>query len=175
MTSSSDSVEIRPLRPAEAEAWRALRLQMLKESPTAFSSAYEDAVELDLERFASRIPDDGVDALFGLFVHGRLAGSAGFAVERGRKVRHKGGLWGVYVAPEVRGRGLGAALLARLIEHARQHVAVLQGGVVTANAGAWALYRRLGFEQYGLEADALRIDGRAYDEALLRLRLDPPC
>lgn len=43
--------------------------------------------------------------------------------------------------------------------------------VVTENEAALALYRALGFGDYGREQRALRVAGRYYDEALLALKL----
>ena len=162
--------EIRPLRAADAEAWRTLRLRALKEEPAAFASSYEDAVATDAQTFAAVIPAEGAaGALFGLFIEGELSGSAGFAVFGGLKLRHKGLLWGVYVRPEVRGRGFGKALVARVIEHARGHVDLLQAGVTAADGSARRTYIALGFRPYGLEPAALRVDGVDFDEELLWL------
>ncbi len=164
--------EIRPVTRAEAEAWRTLRLEMLRDEPLAFSSSYEDQVELELDFFAARIPNDGVDALFGVYVDGVLSGSAGFSREEGAKVAHKGVMWSVYLRPHLRGTGIAQALIGRLIEHARDHVAQLHCSVSAANGRAGALYRRLGFVDYGREPRALRIGGVDYDEELLVITFD---
>jgi len=44
-------------------------------------------------------------------------------------------------------------------------------GVNAGNAAAIALYRSAGFERYGIEPDALNVDGRFYDEEHFVLRL----
>jgi ribosomal protein S18 acetylase RimI-like enzyme len=99
---------------------------------------------------------------------------AGFGLPGAEKLRHKGVLWGVYLRDSHRGHGHGRSLVAHVIAHARAHVAVLRATVVTANAEATALYRALGFETYGIERDALRVEGRSFDEALIELRFDAP-
>lgn len=163
---------IRPLRPADAEAWRALRLRALKEEPRAFTSSYEDALGGDAGYWARSIPEEGeASVLFGMMVGGALCGCAGLAVMSGSKIRHKGLMWGVYVAPEARGLGFGRALVAQVIEEARGKVAVLQAGVIAANAAARRIYLGLGFEVYGLERAALRVDGVDIDEELLWIDL----
>ena len=69
--------------------------------PTAFASAYEEALEQDL---SVRIPPpDGPSVLFGAFVGGALSGSAGLHVWPGMKQRHKSELWGMYVVPSLHG------------------------------------------------------------------------
>jgi ribosomal protein S18 acetylase RimI-like enzyme len=168
------SPDIRPLGAADAEAWRALRLQALKEEPRAFTASYEEAAATAPADFARRMPSDGGPAvLFGLFVEGALEGSAGFSVQQGRKLGHKGLLWGVYIRPDWRRRGFGRALVGRVISHARAHVALLQAAVVADNISARRLYRSLGFEPYGVERAAVRVDGEDVDEVLLWIDFRP--
>ncbi len=157
---------------AEAAAWRDLRLEMLREHPTAFKSSYDEEAALPLESFADRIFDDGVSVRFGVYAAGQLCGSAGFQREPRAKTRHKGVMGSLYLKPELRGRGVGDALVQRLIEHARQHVSVLLCSVTSDNAPARELYRRQGFVAYGVEPRALRYRGADYDEELLVLLLD---
>ena len=80
------STEIRPLRAADGEAWRALRLQALEQEPASFAASFEEAVQTDPAEFARRIPaEGGADVLLGLFVDGVLEGAAGFLVQGGLK------------------------------------------------------------------------------------------
>jgi ribosomal protein S18 acetylase RimI-like enzyme len=164
---------IRPLQTADAEQWRALRLEMLRTYPSAFSASFDDAKDQDLAAFAARIPPPGgPSALFGALAGGTLVGTAGLHVHAGAKQSHKAELWTVYVRPLHQRRGIATALLQAAIDHARTRVAVLQLVVGTDNAAARALYRRLGFASYGVERRALRIGGRDYDNDLLALSLD---
>ncbi len=166
--------EIRPIRAADAAAWRALRLQALKQDPVSFAASYEEAAATDPEAFARSIPaEGGPDVLFGLYVDGALEGAAGFAVQGGLKRCHKGLLWGVYVRPAWRGRGFGKALVERVIDHARGQVALLQASVTADNNTARFTYLALGFQSYGVEPAALRVDGVDYDEDLLWLDFRP--
>ena len=85
--------------------------------------------------------------------HGRILSP------KGEKIRHRGGIWGVYVSEECRGKGVGRALLAELI----QPIKLLPGmeqvalAVSRQNAGAKVLYESLGFEVYGCEKRALKV------------------
>ena len=110
--------------------------------------------------------------MFGAVAEGVLLAVAGFAEAEPAKKRHKGLLWGVYVRDAARGRGLGRAVVARVIEHARAHVVQLHAAVVTSNEAARRLYRSLGFEPYGLEPRGLACDGLYFDQELLVLMLD---
>lgn len=173
MAKPGSDFDIRPVTRAEAARWRTLRLEALKNHPVAFMSSYEEAVERDLASFAERIPEPGgAEVLFGVYVGGELAGCAGFGREPGAKEKHKGFMWGVYLRPALRGRGIGEALIGRLIDHARDHVSLLRCSVTVENGSAADLYRRLGFVEYGIEPRSLRYEGRDYDEALLAISFD---
>ena len=100
-----------------------------------------------------------------------LRGVVGFYVPDGAKQRHKGVLWGMFIQPEARGTGLGPALVARVLEHAKQTVEEVRLTVVSTNVAAIRLYERAGFERYGLERRALKVGGSYHDEVLMALSL----
>jgi ribosomal protein S18 acetylase RimI-like enzyme len=170
-------MEMRPLTEADAAAWRELRLRMLREHPDAFGSSYEENVTRPVESFAQRLreahnlPDSFI---LGAFEAGKLVGSAGLSREQGAKDRHKADIFSVYVAPELRGRGVARALLTELIVRARAAPGLeqLQLAVTTHSAAARSLYAALGFETYGVEHHALKLGERYFDEELMVLWLD---
>ncbi len=167
---------IRFLDSADLTAYRNLRLAGLKESPTAFGSSCVDEVDMPLTEFAARMrphgnPDNGI---FGAFVEDRgLVGILGFATEKRVKRAHIASMWGMYVSPEFRGQGFGAALVDEAIAHARKLGTVRQIvlSVTANNVVAASLYRSRGFERYGLERDAICVDGKYFDEEHLALFL----
>jgi ribosomal protein S18 acetylase RimI-like enzyme len=170
-------LEIRQITDTDAAAWWALRLRALRESPEAFGSTYDEAVERPLAIAARRAlpdPDAPDNFTLGAFAP-ELVGFVGFEREEGRKNRHKGSIWGMFVAPESRGQGIGRELLAALVARARQQDGLEQIilTVVSENAAARELYRSYGFTTYGVEPRSLRDDGRYYDEDLMVLWLSP--
>ncbi|MBN1093519.1 GNAT family N-acetyltransferase [Blastococcus sp. TML/M2B] len=73
-----------------------------------------------------------------------------FKAEIGAVSRAACQVQGVWVAPEHRGRGIGAAGTAAVVEHARAHVApVVSLYVNDYNAAARAAYLRVGFREVG--------------------------
>lgn len=102
-----------------------------------------------------------------------LVGLVGLRHQLQAKLQHKASLYTVYVAPSARGTGLGRQLLETAIRHARQHADLRQLllGVTAGNTAALRLYQSLGFVEYGHEPEALCVDGRYYDEILMRLAL----
>jgi ribosomal protein S18 acetylase RimI-like enzyme len=113
------------------------------------------------------------DFNLGAFEDGYLAGTATFIRETGLKERHKGRIYGVYVSPAERGKGIGRALLADLLETARQDSPLEQIllAVATSQTAAKRLYRDLGFEPYGTEPNALKVGSGYVDEDHMILRI----
>ena len=162
---------MRLLGPDDAAAYRALRLDALVRHPGAFRASFDEEADQSLETFAARLE---ADAIFGGFCAGALCGLAGLEIPPARNKRHKGVLFGVYVCPDRRRAGIGTALVAAVVEHARGRVEQVHAAVVTAAAPARALYRKLGFVPYGLEPRALKVGDQYFDQELLVLPLDRP-
>ncbi|MGA7916446.1 MAG: GNAT family N-acetyltransferase [Candidatus Acidiferrales bacterium] len=161
---NTSRIHIRQLAPSEASAYREIRLEALRESPEAFGSTFEAESARPLERFTERLTNCPV---FGAFRNGALVGIAGFMGREGAKDAHKGYLWGMYVRPDSRNAGLGRRLAEAVIEFARPRVELIQLAVVSDNVTARRLYAGLGFAEYGIERNALKQDGRYYDEVLM--------
>jgi ribosomal protein S18 acetylase RimI-like enzyme len=166
---------IRRLDGTDAAAFRALRLHGLQESPASFGSSYEEALAQPLERMAERLrhaPERPHDFVLGAFDRD-LIGLVGFARETRAKTRHKGSIWGMYVAEQARGRGIGRALLQGLLGEARTQpgLEAITLLVVSTNEAAKRIYRSFGFAIYGTEPLALKLGDRYYDEDLMVLRL----
>jgi RimJ/RimL family protein N-acetyltransferase len=168
-------VTVRPLAPADAEAFRALRLRGLREQPEAFGSTYEEEVDRPLQVTADGLPGATGSAVYGAFDDdGALAGIGGMHRESKRKARHRAGIFGMYVVPEARGRGLGRALLQALVDHARtlEGLHRLELGVTTTNTAARGLYVAFGFVPYGVQPDSHRAGGQSWDTELMTMALD---
>jgi RimJ/RimL family protein N-acetyltransferase len=175
MSTISDKcpITIRRLHAEDAERWNALRLEALQKAPRAFITSYEEVASTPLATVATQMPSrESADAIFGAFCEDKLVGMTGFRVLPRIKERHKGMIWGVYVQPHLRGRGVAKMLMQQAIDRARKHVAILQLTAGAENTAARTLYENLGFTVYGSERRAMRLDGREYDDVHLVLYLD---
>lgn len=168
---SNNTVLIRQLSSLEANDvadYRAIRLAALKDSPDAFGSTYEAEAGLATEAFAERLATTIVlGAYAGTGSDARIVGMVGFKQQTIAKLAHKGFLWGFYVAPAARGRGVGLALVDRIVAAATGLVQQLTLSVVRGNDAALALYERCGFETYGVEPRALKSTTGYADEVLM--------
>lgn len=167
---SAAEIQVRALAPADAAAYRAIRLAGLKNSPEAFGSTFEAEVAKPLAWFFDRLAGSQV---FGAFRDDEIIGIAGFAIRSGEKEAHKGLLWGMYVRPAGRGTGTARRLAEAVIDYARRRVELIQLSVVMGNEPARRLYARLGFVEYGIERNSLKFSGRYYDEILMAKQLAP--
>ena len=70
----------------------------------------------------------------------------------------------MYVRTPARKASVGRRLVEAVCNLARQQVELIQLTVVRDNEQARSLYARLGFPEYGMEKNALKQDGRYYDE-----------
>jgi ribosomal protein S18 acetylase RimI-like enzyme len=111
--------------------------------------------------------------VLGAFDASGLVGMVGCRREDGVKCRHVAVIWGMYVAAEARGRGLGRRLLEDAVARARQWTGMdhLWLSVVTTQAAARRLYAACGFRVIGLHPRTIRVGGRSYDEELMVLDL----
>jgi ribosomal protein S18 acetylase RimI-like enzyme len=157
-------VRVRQLTPDDAVLYQALRLESLQNNPEAFASTYDAEKQKPIAWFAERLQRM---AVFGAFRGSALVGVAGFSVQQGAKMAHKGVLLGMYVSPQSRKDRIGRKLVEAVIDHARHLVELIQLNVVSDNIPARALYDSLGFSEYGFEKNALKQDGHYFDEVLM--------
>ena len=173
--SGGNDTTIRALAGADAETYRAVRLEALRLEPDAFASSYDEESARPLEVFRERLEGKFGGITFGAFVDrsNEIAGTAGGVREDRAKTRHKLLLVGVYVRPAHRGRGLGEKLVGRVLQHARESgdISVVQLKVAIDNRPACALYERMGLKIYGIERRAIRVGGRYIDEELRAIEL----
>ena len=165
---------IRSLGPADASAYRALRVRALTEHPEAFGRTPEEVPSVDAlaAQFRADAGSD-TDFLLGAFEGAALVGTAGCHRERAVKQRHVAYLWGVYVAAEHRRAGLGRELTLAAIARARtwSGLEALWLDVTTTTRGARALYASCGFASAAVKPRSLKVGGRYYDEELMVLDL----
>jgi RimJ/RimL family protein N-acetyltransferase len=174
-----DTTAIRALGAGDLAAYCALRLRGFAEHPAAFTSSHAEESARPVDALRHRIeppvarPHDGV---LGAFAGGTLVGMVGLEVDMRAHVRHKGHVFGMYVPVEHAGRGIGKALVAAVIRRAQAIPALRQLGltVTAGNAAARRLYEAAGFVAWGIEPDAVIVDGAAHDKIHMTRALARP-
>ncbi|HJZ25572.1 MAG TPA: GNAT family N-acetyltransferase [Streptosporangiaceae bacterium] len=146
------------VREPVVEDWQALRdirLEALRDVPTAFGSTYEREVVRGETHWRDRISRGGTFlAYLPELSASEPAGLIGGYQEDPATVE----LVSMYVRPRARGRGVGEALVATVIDWATaKQATTVHLWVTETNAPARALYERCGFaltgEQQSLPSD----------------------
>ena len=171
------SMQIRPLTEADAEIYHTLRLRALREHPAAFAQPYESQAATPMADVAQRLRETAEaphDFILGVFLDNALIGMVGFRRDRGERVLHKGSIWGMYIAAEAQGHGLGRALMLDAIRRTKEMPGLQQIGlgVISGNDYARRLYTSLGFQSCGIERRSILVNGRYHDDEYMQLFLD---
>jgi RimJ/RimL family protein N-acetyltransferase len=87
------------------------------------------------------------------------------------KTKHKASISGIYVRNGARGTGLSDDLLKSVLHHAGKKIECLHARTPTINESAVTFFRRNGFEIYGTEARALRLEDGTYVDEYLMCRM----
>jgi len=157
--------EIRILTATDAEQSVALRKRMLLDSPPAFAASPEDDSGSQLHIVKERLASGPENIQIGAFAPD-LIGSVGMFRESKLKTRHQLYIWGMYVAPDFREQGIGAALIKAAIEHGRSLDGIVQVHLAVSEdaKAAHSLYESLGFRRWGTEPRAVCVNGEFFDE-----------
>ena len=163
---------IRPLTIVDIPLYRELRLKALTRHPEAFGETVEHFKNSTVEQLSERLIalNKCGGFILGAFEdENSLVGLVALSREESEKMLHRGKLWGMYVDPVVRAKGVGRMLVSQLLELAKQSSGLEQIhlSVVLTNEAAIKLYRSTGFEVYGTDPHALKVGECFHDEYLM--------
>jgi ribosomal protein S18 acetylase RimI-like enzyme len=161
------TVTVRPLTEHDAAAFLALRRRALTTNPDEFMASLADEDELSLDKVRQRLAHATVatgEIIFGAFAPG-LIGAVALTRDLRAKHRHRAELHEMYVAPELRGRGVGKMLVRQAVAVARTipGLEVVHGDVVAHNQAAMGLYEQFGFVQAWVYERWLKCGDRYFD------------
>lgn len=141
------AVLIRIAAPADAAAIAAIYRPYVESSRISFEEEAPDASEM-ARRIEGEFP--GRHPWLVAESDGRVLGFASSSPFRSRRAYRWVAESGIYLTPDAKGRGIGRALLSRLVELLQQqgYVAVI-GAIALPNEASVALHERLGFVHTG--------------------------
>ncbi|WP_457206686.1 GNAT family N-acetyltransferase [Nocardioides sp. P5_C9_2] len=157
---------IEHLGPDDWRDFREIRMRALADAPTAFGITLAEVEDQPEDVWRDRLTQG--DPILAVRDDERLvAMGAGWLPPETPDTMM---VWGMWTAPEARGRGLASTLLDRLVDHARERgLAVVELHVTEGNDTARRLYEECGFLATG-EWTPLREGSRLRIE-LLRKRV----
>ena len=159
------NIEIKILSVNELNDFRTIRLSALEKSPEMFGSTYIAEVEKPLDFFKDCLSSSTV---FGAYQKNKIIGLATLTQENGIKFSHKASLSSVFIEPEFQQKGVASILLGAIIEYSEKHVEQILLIVADDNKPAIHLYKKFGFETYGIETQAMKDNGQYTDEVLMK-------
>ena len=158
----------RTLTVEDYPAYDALRGMALDAVPEAFGSTNQEENPHRKNRFESNVTH-AESFIMGAFDEEELVGMVGFLKLEKIKIQHKGIIWGMFVKPEMQGRGIGSELMKNTLEKAAQidHLLQINLDVNAENQAAIRLYTNVGFTPFGREKNALFVNNKMYDTILM--------
>ena len=169
----SNFVQLRPLTPADAAAYHMLRLEALREHPTAYVTTYNEDAALTTEHLHQRLTPSEATQTFGAFEGDELVGIATLIRPDRERLKFRAIIVGMYVAPSHRRAGLAGRLVAVCVERARELAGVEEVYlcVTVGNEAARRCYLACGFLPEYIEPRYFKYENRYYDIEWLRLPL----
>lgn len=159
---------IRLLQETDAESMARLRRHAYETDPFAFAGSPDSDPTLRPEAVRQKLAAcaHGRDSIVVGALADELVGMVGLVREEPAKFHHKARLWGFYVEPEFRGRGIGHRLLGEAARAARRMNGVEQLTLCVSvlSEDAIHLYGRVGFRIFGREPKALKAETQYVDE-----------
>jgi ribosomal protein S18 acetylase RimI-like enzyme len=165
-------MEIRRLNGQDAEKYRIIRHEGLRLNPEAFGSSYEEEILYDEPEYRYKLESEFAYT-YGAIEGESLIGVVTLVPEGKRKMKHRANIYAMYVTPAHRGQGIGKFLMKTAIKKATELETIEQVylTVTASNEPAKKLYTSLGFEVFGVDKRALKIEDTYFDEELMVLFL----
>jgi ribosomal protein S18 acetylase RimI-like enzyme len=159
-------MEMRLLNQNDAMLWKKLRLEALLGFPQNYLSSYEDENQRTHQQWQEVVNQNKI---YGLFIDGQLISTVALSLKSALKHQHKGEIWGVYTQPRFQGQGLAGQLMKYVLDDCKKYLKLCYLTCTTSNQGAFRIYEKLGFETYGVEKNAICVNGQYFDEYLMAI------
>jgi ribosomal protein S18 acetylase RimI-like enzyme len=167
-----ESISVVALGPRDWRDLRAIRLEALRSEPAAYSSSYEETLARSDEHWQQRLASDHSVHLLAR-AQSRPIGMVGGYLGSDEGDESVAVVFGMYIAREYRGRGIGRLLLSSLIDRlsAFPQISTIRLGVTETQDPARALYESMGFQVIGKTEEGIVVDDRQVDELVMELRV----
>ncbi len=147
---------------------RDLRLEALEKEPQAYSSTFEEEVELTESEWIIR----NRNALY-VFINDEPVGMIVMIIQDNPMTKHIANIFGVYVKKSHRELGIGSRLIEQAIKELSKNdqVVKIKLSVNTEQTAAVKLYEKHGFKVVGNQEKEFYFNDRFYDDLLMELHL----
>ena len=166
------AITINQLNPDEWQKYKDIRLEALKINPTAFANTYEDVLTHSDEKWKEQLEQsqkkDGLIILFAMDGD-RVVGMNAFHWANKPVTKHIAQIFGVFISPDYRGKGIGKLLMDGIISEIKKNSQFIKItlGVNAENTSALKLYESLGLKVVGKHEKELKFGDKLCDELLM--------
>jgi ribosomal protein S18 acetylase RimI-like enzyme len=153
-------IEVSSLPANRWKDYRRLRLEALRTDGAAFGSSYGEEVKLSARAWRQRMKN----CLFALSEN-RPVGEISVVFSDRVKTRHIAFIYGFYVTPMARGKGVGTMLMESALAKVRANKGIVKVAlsVNPAYKAALSVYEKAGFRVCGTATKELKVGRRFYD------------
>ena len=164
-------IDYKILGISELEDYRNIRLELLKENPTNFGSSFEEESHFDESMWQRRLNNINATSI-GAYHENQILGICVVVKNPRLKMKHIAYLNSMYVKQEYRRIGISKGLLDYVFNFLKgSEVEILHLSVVEQNLNAISLYRKVGFENVGIEPGAIKYQGEYYNLILMNKKI----
>lgn len=114
------NISIKQIKENDWQELRSLRLKSLQFDPTVFGSNYQKESAYTEADWRKMLQNEDT-AIFLLYEDDAPIGITGISVDRDDSAKKKAHLWGSWLEPHIRGKGISALLYQARIAWAKQH------------------------------------------------------
>ena len=115
---------LKRLRESDWQELRSMRLKALRSDPSVFASNYDKESAMTEAEWRSWLQNENDAATFVLYEDNVPVGITGIGVDRDDRTKTRAVLWGSWLEPQIRRKGLSAILYAERIAWAKQHPSI---------------------------------------------------
>jgi len=145
-----------------------IRLDALKNEPSAFGSSFEEENEFTEELWKQR----SLSALIA-YSNNNPIGLLVYIINNRIKTKHVATIYSVYVNKNYRGQGVGKKLINSALESIKKNSDVIKVDLAVnpEQVSAVKLYEYFGFKEVGRLSKEVFVDNKFYDQLLMELIL----
>jgi len=157
-------IRVTKLRQKTWRTYRDFRLEALRTEPSAFGSSPEEESKQSEIVWRTRTKN----TIFAMS-EGKPVGMLSYVFSDRIKTKHIVNIYGVYVTPTMRGRGIGWMLIQSALSEIRKNREIIKVQLsVNADLGpAIGLYKKARFQKVGRSRKELKVGARYYDMLLM--------
>ena len=169
-------MKISRITPNDYDQFYALRLESLETCPEEFATdaeAWKNASRDTINKMLVASEERADAHILGAWEDDTLVGMIGANRNLRPTVKHKSTLWGLYVTSAHRRRGIGSALLDEVVKvlKGEPELRLIRAVVTITSREALSLLEKKGFQVYGQEPEAKRLNDQFLDQVYMWLSL----